>query len=49
MMTRQSSAPHPPDAAKYGTKDKSYRLVTLGADGRVLIWQWHKLDTPVYA
>lgn len=37
------------DAAKYGTKDKSYRLVTLGADGRVLIWQWHKLDSPVYA
>ncbi|KAG2436250.1 hypothetical protein HXX76_006561 [Chlamydomonas incerta] len=36
------------DAAKYGTKDKSYRLVTLGADGKVLTWLWHKLDAPVY-
>ncbi|KAG2497783.1 hypothetical protein HYH03_004055 [Edaphochlamys debaryana] len=36
------------DAAKYGTKDKSYRLVTLGADGRVLTWMWHKLEAPVY-
>lgn len=36
------------DAAKYGSKDKAYRLVTLGADGRVLMWLWHKLDAPVY-
>ncbi|GIL81732.1 hypothetical protein Vretifemale_10742 [Volvox reticuliferus] len=36
------------DAAKYGTKDKAYRLVTLGADGRVLTWLWHKLEAPIY-
>ncbi len=22
--------------------------MTLGADGRVLMWLWHKLDAPVY-
>eukprot|EP00798_Chlamydomonas_sp_ICE-L_P001991 gene1991-33412_t len=33
---------------KYGTKSQAYRLVTLGADGRVMIWQWHKLEQPVY-
>ncbi len=37
-----------PDAAKYGTKDKSYRLVTLGADGKVMTWQWHKLEAPMF-
>ncbi|GLC41313.1 WD repeat-containing protein 34 [Pleodorina starrii] len=36
------------DATRYGTKDKSYRLVTLGADGRVLTWLWHKLDAPIF-
>ncbi len=28
---------------------QAYRLVTLGADGRILVWTWHKMDTPVYA
>ncbi|GFR49871.1 hypothetical protein Agub_g11973, partial [Astrephomene gubernaculifera] len=36
------------DANKYGTRDKAYRLVTLGADGRVLTWLWHKLEAPVF-
>ncbi|KXZ50241.1 hypothetical protein GPECTOR_17g879 [Gonium pectorale] len=36
------------DAARYGTKDKSYRLVTLGADGKVLTWMWHKLEAPIF-
>lgn len=33
---------------KYGNKTQAYRLVTLGADGQVLIWIWHKLETPLY-
>jgi len=36
------------EAGKYGTRDKAYRLVTLGEDGRVLVWIWHKLETPLY-
>ncbi|MEW5310407.1 MAG: hypothetical protein WDW38_002207 [Sanguina aurantia] len=34
---------------KYGNKAQAYRLVTLGADGRVLLWVWHKLEQPLYA
>lgn len=33
---------------KYGNKAQAYRLVTLGADGQVLVWMWHKLETPIY-
>eukprot|EP00201_Polytomella_parva_P013361 CAMPEP_0175057934 /NCGR_PEP_ID=MMETSP0052_2-20121109/11547_1 /TAXON_ID=51329 ORGANISM="Polytomella parva, Strain SAG 63-3" /NCGR_SAMPLE_ID=MMETSP0052_2 /ASSEMBLY_ACC=CAM_ASM_000194 /LENGTH=440 /DNA_ID=CAMNT_0016323217 /DNA_START=66 /DNA_END=1384 /DNA_ORIENTATION=+ len=37
------------DAARYGTRAQAYRLVSLGAEGRVLVWLWHKgLGTPVY-
>jgi hypothetical protein len=36
------------EANKYGTKSMGYRLVTLGADGRVLVWTWHKLEAPVF-
>ena len=30
---------------KYGNKAAAYRIVTLGADGKVLVWVWHKSDT----
>lgn len=36
------------EAAKYASKDKAYRLVTLGADGRVLVWRWLKMDQPIF-
>ncbi|KAG1673700.1 hypothetical protein FOA52_010569 [Chlamydomonas sp. UWO 241] len=33
---------------KYGDKARAYRLVTLGADGLVMVWKWHKLSTAMY-
>jgi WD40 repeat protein len=37
------------EASKYAQKENAYQLVTLGTDGRVLIWNWRNLDAPVYA
>jgi hypothetical protein len=36
------------EAGKYGNRAQAYRLVTLSADGRVLVWVWHKLEAPLY-
>lgn len=33
---------------KYGDRTRAYRLVTLGADGLVMVWKWHKLSTALY-
>uniref|UniRef100_A0A7R9V7G1 Uncharacterized protein n=1 Tax=Chlamydomonas euryale TaxID=1486919 RepID=A0A7R9V7G1_9CHLO len=33
---------------KYGDKTRAYRLVTLGADGLVMVWKWHKLSVAIY-
>mmetsp|Transcript_27063 Transcript_27063/g.59154 ORF Transcript_27063/g.59154 Transcript_27063/m.59154 type:complete len:588 (-) Transcript_27063:554-2317(-) len=33
---------------KYGNRSQAYRLVTLGADGRIMTWVWHKLEAPIY-
>lgn len=33
---------------KYGNKTQAYRLITLGADGLVMIWTWHKLQTALF-
>lgn len=37
------------EASKYTQKENAYQIVTLGTDGRVLIWNWRNLDAPVYA
>ncbi|KAL6746866.1 hypothetical protein V8C86DRAFT_2929599 [Haematococcus lacustris] len=37
------------DATKYGNRSQAYRLISLAADGRVIVWSWHKLDTPLCA
>jgi hypothetical protein len=36
------------EASRHSSKVHAYRLVTLGADGRVLVWHWHKVQSPVY-
>ena len=36
------------EAARHSNKADAYRLVTLGADGRVLVWLWQKLQMPIY-
>lgn len=36
------------EAGKYASKDKAYRLVTLGVDGRILVWRWSKVEQPIY-
>ena len=33
---------------KYGNKAQAYRLVTLGADGLVMVWTWHKLQQALF-
>lgn len=33
---------------KYGNKAQAYRLITLGADGLIMIWTYHKLKTALY-
>ncbi|GAX78283.1 hypothetical protein CEUSTIGMA_g5725.t1 [Chlamydomonas eustigma] len=33
---------------KYGNKSQAYRLITLGADGLVMVWTWHKLQQALY-
>ena len=37
------------ESNKYGNKAQAYRLVTLGADGLVVVWTWHKLQQALYA
>lgn len=48
----QEGLPHqlmaPPPLPLSVRRDKAYQLVTLGADGRVLVWIWHKLALPLY-
>lgn len=36
------------EASKHSNKVNAYRIVTMGADGRVLVWLWHKAQVPVY-
>eukprot|EP00775_Hariotina_reticulata_P009740 gene9740-9898_t len=35
-------------ARKHGAASTSYRLFTLGADGRLLVWQWNRLADPIF-
>uniref|UniRef100_A0A7S1SU03 Uncharacterized protein n=1 Tax=Tetraselmis chuii TaxID=63592 RepID=A0A7S1SU03_9CHLO len=35
-------------AARHANKDEAYHIITLGNEGRVLVWQWTKLDNPIY-
>ncbi|KAF6254151.1 WD40-repeat-containing domain protein [Scenedesmus sp. NREL 46B-D3] len=36
------------EARRHGSGAASYRLFTLGADGRLLVWLWGQLDNPIY-
>jgi hypothetical protein len=36
------------EARRRGSAAASYRLFTLGADGRLLVWLWDQLSNPVY-
>lgn len=33
---------------RWGGAGRGHRLVSLGADGRVLVWLWHQGSAPVY-
>lgn len=35
------------EMARHGSTAQAYRLLSLGADGRILIWQWNKLKAPL--
>jgi len=35
-------------ASKHSRTEEAYQIITVGADGRVLVWLWQKLDHPVY-
>ncbi|KAK9816533.1 hypothetical protein WJX72_001622 [[Myrmecia] bisecta] len=35
-------------AARHVGQTEAYQLVTLGADGRILIWLWQRPETPVF-
>lgn len=37
------------EAAAHGNSAQAYRLITLGADGRLMVWRWTKLDAPLCA
>jgi hypothetical protein len=41
LIATESAVSHP-------CRAQAYRLVTLAADGRVLVWIWHKLEMPLY-
>ncbi|WIA14099.1 hypothetical protein OEZ85_002646 [Tetradesmus obliquus] len=36
------------EARRHGSAAASYRLFTLGADGRLLVWLWSQLGNPIY-
>lgn len=36
------------EARRHSAAAASYRLFTLGADGRLLVWLWNQLGNPVY-
>jgi hypothetical protein len=36
------------EARRRASAAASYRLFTLGADGRLLVWRWDQLSNPVY-
>jgi hypothetical protein len=36
------------EARRHGSGSASYRLFTLGADGRLLVWLWNQLGNPIY-
>lgn len=36
------------EARRHGAAAAAYRLFTLGADGRLLVWLWDQLSNPVY-
>lgn len=36
------------EARRRGSAAASYRLFTLGADGRLLVWLWDQLSNPVF-
>lgn len=35
-------------ASRRSNKNEAYHIITMGNDGRILIWQWTKLDNPIY-
>jgi hypothetical protein len=35
-------------AARHSNKMEAYHLITLGNEGRILIWNWTKLENPIY-
>mmetsp|Transcript_4572 Transcript_4572/g.8598 ORF Transcript_4572/g.8598 Transcript_4572/m.8598 type:complete len:549 (-) Transcript_4572:279-1925(-) len=37
------------EASKHSAKENAYQVITLSSDGRVMVWNWQKLDHPVYA
>eukprot|EP00899_Mesostigma_viride_P008749 jgi/Mesvir1/17876/Mv12952-RA.1 len=36
------------EAAKYNSLTEAYQVLTISGDGRVLVWNWAKLDCPLY-
>jgi len=38
----------PEAASRHTNKDEAYHIVTLGNEGRVLVWQWTRLENPIY-
>lgn len=36
------------ESRRHGSRALAYRLFTLGADGRLLVWLWNKLGNPIY-
>ena len=36
------------EAAAHSRREEAYRLVSLGGDGRVLVWRWTDLRAPLY-
>mmetsp|Transcript_10525 Transcript_10525/g.29956 ORF Transcript_10525/g.29956 Transcript_10525/m.29956 type:complete len:534 (+) Transcript_10525:187-1788(+) len=39
---------NPEAAARHTNKDEAYNIVTLGNEGRILVWQWTRLENPIY-
>jgi ribulose-5-phosphate 4-epimerase/fuculose-1-phosphate aldolase len=35
-------------ASKHSAKENAYQVITLSSDGRILIWNWLKMDNPVF-
>lgn len=36
-------------ASRHSSKEAAYQLLSVGSDGRVLVWNWQKMDKPLFA